>query len=40
MFEGATSLKIYVPASADDSIIDAYKAASGWSPYASYIYEK
>lgn len=40
MFEGATSLKIYVPASADDSIIDAYKVASGWSPYASYIYEK
>ena len=40
MFEGAASLKIYVPASADDSIIDAYKAASGWSPYASYIYEK
>ena len=40
MFEGAASLKIYVPASADDSIIDAYKAASGWSPYVSYIYEK
>ena len=40
MFEGAALLKIYVPASADDSIIDAYKAASGWSPYASYIYEK
>ena len=40
MFEGAASLKIYVPASADDSVINAYKAASGWSPYASYIYEK
>jgi hypothetical protein len=39
MFEGATLLKIYVPASADNSIIDAYKAASGWSPYVSYIYE-
>ncbi len=40
MFEGAASLKIYVPASEDDSVINAYKAASGWSPYASYIYEK
>lgn len=40
MFEGATSLKIYVPASADDSIINAYKSASTWSPYVSYIYEQ
>ena len=40
MFEGATSLKIYVPASADDNIINAYKSASTWSPYVSYIYEQ
>ena len=31
--------KIYVPYSADHSILDAYKAASNWSSYASYIYE-
>ena len=31
--------KIYVPASADDSIINAYKMAYGWSGYASYIEE-
>ena len=30
---------IYVPASDDDSIIKAYKAASGWSMYASSIVE-
>jgi hypothetical protein len=31
--------KIYVPASADDSIINAYKTAQYWSDYASYIEE-
>ena len=31
--------KIYVPASDDDSIINAYKAKSGWSSYASSIFE-
>ena len=32
--------KIYVPASDDDSIINAYKAASGWSTYKNYIFEE
>ena len=32
--------KIYVPASDDDSIINAYKKASGWSNYANYIFEE
>jgi hypothetical protein len=31
---------IYVPASNDDSIIKAYKEASGWSDYADYIFEE
>ena len=31
--------KIYVPASADDSIINAYKAKQYWSDYADYIFE-
>ena len=31
--------KIYVPASADDSIINAYKTAQYWSSYALYIEE-
>jgi len=31
--------KIYVPASDDDSIIDAYKAATGWRSYKYYIKE-
>ena len=31
--------KIYVPASDDDSIIDAYKAATGWRSYKYYINE-
>ncbi len=30
---------IYVPASDDDSIINAYKAADGWKDYADYIEE-
>jgi hypothetical protein len=30
---------IYVPASEDDSIINAYKAATGWKEYKAYIYE-
>ena len=32
--------KIYVPASDDDSIINAYKAAQYWSDYADYIFEE
>ena len=41
MFGGnASGRKIYVPASADDSIINAYKKASYWSSYASYIFEE
>ena len=40
MFIGnASGRKIYVPASDDDSIINAYKAKSGWSDYKSYIFE-
>ena len=40
MFDNnATGRKIYVPASDDDSIINAYKSAYGWSSYASYIEE-
>ena len=35
----ASGRKIYVPASEDDSIINAYKAASYWSNYASSIEE-
>ena len=35
----ASDRKIYVPASADDSIINAYKAKEYWSDYASYIEE-
>lgn len=34
-----TLLKIYVPYSSDHSILNAYKAASGWSDYADYTYE-
>ena len=33
------SFNIYVPASDDDSIINAYKVAEGWSNYAYYISE-
>lgn len=36
----ATDRKIYVPASVDDSVIDAYKNTSGWSAYADAIVEK
>lgn len=32
--------KIYVPYSADHSILEAYKTASNWSTYASYIVEE
>ena len=35
----AEGRKIYVPASDDDSIINAYKAAEGWSEYADAIEE-
>ena len=37
--DNATDRKIYVPASDDDSIINAYKAADGWKKYADYIEE-
>jgi hypothetical protein len=37
---GHSELKIYVPASDDDSIIKAYKEASGWSSYKDYIFEE
>ena len=36
----ATDRKIYVPASVDNSVIDAYKNTSGWSAYADSIVEK
>ena len=40
MFDtNATDRKIYVPASDDDSIINAYKAADYWKNYADYIEE-
>ncbi len=35
----ADGFVIYVPASDDDSIINAYKAADGWKDYAEYIEE-
>lgn len=33
-----TNLKVYVPDSANDAVLNAYKAASGWSMFASKIY--
>lgn len=39
LFDTSASLKIYVPYSADHSILDAYKAATGWSQNAGQIYE-
>ena len=40
MFDNnASGRKIYVPASDDDSVINAYKAAAGWSEYATDIEE-
>ncbi|MBR5465727.1 MAG: leucine-rich repeat domain-containing protein [Alistipes sp.] len=38
-YNNASGRKIYVPASDDDSIIMAYKAASYWSSYKSYMEE-
>lgn len=38
-YKNAPDRKIYVPASDDDSIINAYKAQRYWSNYASYIEE-
>ena len=38
-YENAPDLKIYVPASADDSIINAYKAKQYWSDYKGSIFE-
>ena len=32
--------KIYVPYSADHSVLEAYQTATNWSTYASYIYEE
>ena len=41
MFDyNASGRKIYVPASDDDSIINAYKAKKYWSDYADYIFEE
>ena len=40
MFNYCSSYKIYVPYSADHSILDAYKAATNWSNYASNMYEE
>lgn len=37
--ETNTIFKIYVPYSADHSVLNAYKTASGWSDYASQIVE-
>lgn len=34
-----STFKIYVPYSADHSVLDAYKAATNWSSFASRIYE-
>lgn len=36
---GASGRKLYVPYSGDHSVLNAYKAASGWSDYSSVIYE-
>ena len=38
-YNNASGRKIYVPASDDDSIINAYKAKRYWSDYADYIFE-
>ena len=38
-YSNASGRKIYVPASDDDSIINAYKAAAGWKEYADAIEE-
>lgn len=37
-WNNSLNLKIYVPWSADDSIINAYKAKSGWAGYVNRIY--
>lgn len=37
--DGASGMKIYVPYSADHSILDAYKAAENWTTYANNIVE-
>lgn len=39
IFDTRATTKIYVPYSADHSILDAYKAATGWKDNASQIYE-
>ena len=40
MFSSSPISKIYVPASSDDSILNAYKTATGWSIYADLIAEE
>lgn len=40
MFNYCSSYKIYVPYSTDHSILNAYKAATNWSTYASNMYEE
>ena len=37
--DNASGRKIYIPASDDDNVINAYKAAAGWSEYAADIEE-
>ena len=39
-YTNASERKIYVPASDDDSIINAYKAKQYWSNYADFIFEE
>ena len=38
-YNNASGRRIFVPASDDDSIINAYKAKKYWSKYADYIFE-
>lgn len=40
MFSVNSDVKIYVPYSADHSILNAYKTATNWSGYANYIEEE
>lgn len=39
LMTNTANLKIYVPKSADQSILNAYKAATNWSTYSSKMYE-
>lgn len=40
MFTPNTWMKIYVPYSADHSVLEAYKTATNWATYADYIVEE